>query len=197
MTDCWSCGVENAASVRCTACGKLQPLAAQNHFELLGLPAQLTQAHGEVDRAFRGASKDVHPDRLGPGASTVERQLAVAHTARLNEAYRALKDAQTRAEYLLSLQGVTVGGETARTNDTAFLLEMMEQQEAVDAAATVDQLESQRQQITGRKRDQMAGLARYFDQGEGQQDDAARALNELRYLKRLLDRIDAKLEEMM
>ena len=197
MTKCWSCGAEIVASVRCPECGKLQPLEDVDHFELLGLPVKLEQTPGEIDRAFREASKDVHPDRLGPQASAVERRLAVAHTARLNEAYRALKDAQSRAEYLLSLQGVTIGGETARTKDTAFLLEMMEQQEAVEDATSVDALESQRKQIAGRRRDLMDGLGRYFDERQGHKDDAAKALDELRYLRRLIDRVDAKLEEMM
>ena len=199
MTSCWSCGAEIATSgdVFCGACGKIQPLSGRNHFEVLGLPKGLAQAPGVVDKAFREASKQVHPDRFGANASAVERRLAVAHTANLNEAYRALKDPQTRAEYLLSLEGLVVGDEMARTKDSAFLLEMMEHQEAVDEASSVDALEDQRQRIDGQKRDLMDGLGRYFDHGEGRREDAAKALDELRYLKRLLDRIDARLEEMM
>ena len=150
-----------------------------------------------VDRAFRQASKDVHPDRLGPQASAVERRLAVEHTARLNEAYRALRDMQSRAEYMLSLEGITVGGERARTKDAAFLMTMMEHQEAVDAATSVDALEAQREGLVGRKRALMDGLGAYFDRGEGEQAAAAQALDELRYLKRLIERIDGKIEEMI
>ncbi len=150
----------------------------------------------EVDRSFREASRDVHPDRLGRSASALERRLAVEQTAYLNDAYRALKDQQTRAEYLMSLQGVVID-EMTRTKDPAFLMEMLEQQEAVDEATSVESLEARRGPIETRKRNLMDGLRSYFDDGEGEQEAAARALDELRYLRRLLDRIDAKLEEIL
>ena len=168
-----------------------------NYFELLGLPRRLTQAAGSVDRAFRETAKRVHPDRLGPGASAVDRRSAVEQTAQVNEAYRTLRTEQTRAEYLLSLEGLTVGDEMARTKDPEFLMEMMQAQEAVDDAESLESLESQRASVDGRRRGLIDDLRRYFDDAQGEQDAAARALDELRYLKRLLDRIDAKLEEMM
>ncbi len=197
MADCWSCGAEVGEDISCPTCGALQPLGDRDHFVLLGLPRRLEQARGDIDRAFREISKKVHPDRFGRESSAIERRLAVEHTARVNEAYRALKDPQSRAEYLLSLEGITVGGELARTKDAAFLVDMMEHQEAVDDATTTDALEAQREGIVTRKRALMDTLGRYFDHGDGQQAAAAGALDELRYLRRLLDRIDAKLEEMI
>ena len=197
MAECWSCGAENAAVVRCAACGALQPLGNVTYFDVLSLEQKLSQDRSAIDRAFREASKAVHPDRLGPTASALERRLAVEHTAHLNEAYRTLKDEQSRAEYLLSLEGIEIGDELARTSDPAFLMEMMERQESVDAAGSVDALEGQRSETAARKRELMGSLGRYFDEGDGQRDDAAQALNELRYLKRLIERIDGKLEEMM
>ena len=197
MADCWSCGAEVATDILCRTCGALQPLGDRDHFMLLGLPRRWAQAPGDIDRAFREISKKVHPDRFGRDASAIERRLAVEATARVNEAYRALKDPQSRAEYLLSREGITVGDELARTHDPAFLLEMMEQQEAVDEATTSDALESQRANIVTRQRSLMDALGRYFDHGDGEQTAAAAALNELRYLRRLLDRIDAKLEEII
>ena len=197
MTTCWSCGAEVAEAVACGACGKLQPVGDQTFFEVLGLPAQMRQERGIVDRSFREASKHVHPDRLGPGAPALERRIAVERTAHLNEAYRALKSDQSRAEYLLSLEGVVVGDEMARTKDPAFLMEMMEHQEAVDTAKSVDVLEEQRSEVVTRRRALMDSLTRYFDDREGRQEDAAKALDELRYLRRLIERIDVKLEEMI
>ena len=196
MAKCWSCDVEDVDEVVCVDCGKIQPIGNRTAFELLGLSRRMTQDRAEVDRAFREASKRVHPDRLGPGASAIERRLAVEYTARLNEAHRQLKDPQSRAEYLLSLEGITVGEETARTKDPEFLMDMMTHQEAVDDASDVDALEAQRSEIVRRRRTNMAAIEKYFDQGDGHQQDVARSLDELRYFRRLIDRIDAKLEEM-
>jgi len=197
MTTCWSCGADQRSSLTCTECGKIQPVGTKSFFDLLGLTPRLSQSRGDIDRAFREASKLVHPDRLDGAASALERRLSVEMTAQLNEAYRTLRDAQSRAEYLLSLQGVEVGGEMARTKDPALLMDMMEQQEAVDAADTDEALEAQRNQMIARRTALMDGLERYFDHGEGERDKAAQTLDELRYLRRLIERIDTKLEEMM
>lgn len=195
MATCWSCGAKVAESTFCPQCGKIQPVGARTHFELLGLPRQMNQDRPAIDRAFREASKKTHPDRLRP-TNALERRLAVEHTARLNEAYRTIKDPQARAEYLLSLEGVNIGGETARTRDSALLMQMLEEQEAIDGAKDADTLETQRAGVVERRAALMGGLERYFDAGEGTQHDVSQALDELRYLRRLVDRIDAKLEEM-
>ena len=84
-----------------------------------------------LDAAYRALQTQVHPDRFAGGTDS-ERRLALQSSARVNEAYRALKDPVQRAQYLLRLHGVESVGET----DTQLPLEFLEQQlERREAAA--------------------------------------------------------------
>lgn len=149
----------------------------------------------DVERAFREVSKQVHPDRL-PGASPIERKLAVEHTTRVNEAHRTLRDPRRRAEYLLSLEGVDVMREEARTRDVALLAELLELQERVEGERRAEVLEQHRAELRRRSERILAGVTAYFDRHEGPRERAAEALSELRYLERIVERIDTKLEEV-
>lgn len=194
--ECWSCGAERGEAVFCTTCEKIQPVSKRrDFFDILGLPRTFAQERAAVEKGFREGSRLVHPDRFGQ-TSPVERRLALEHTTQLNDAYRAIRDPERRAEYLMSLQGVTVGGEESRTKDPAFLMEMLELQEKVDEAKGADALTSFRAEIEGRRKSLLERLERYFDHRDGAQERAIAALDELRYLKRLTERIDVALEAL-
>jgi molecular chaperone HscB len=75
----------------------------------------------------------VHPDRFA-AADEAERRLALQSSARVNEAYRALKDPVGRAQYLLSLHGVDATAETDTALPLDFLERQLERREAVDDA---------------------------------------------------------------
>jgi molecular chaperone HscB len=193
--DCWSCGAERGDAPFCTTCGKIQPLAkSYGLFESLSLPRRYALDRNALETAFREASKKVHPDRFAKD-SPIERRLALEHTTLVNDAYRTLKDPARRAEHLLSLEGIKVGSEDARTKDPAFLMEMMELQEAVDDAKDRPTLERQEAEMQARQKKLLAQAERYFDHQEGTREQIARALDELRYLRRLGDSLEARLEE--
>ena len=196
MADCWSCGAERGAELFCPTCGKIQAAGPKaSLFEVLGLPARMALDRADVDKRFREASRSVHPDRFAQ-ASPTERKLALQLTERVNEAHRTLGDPRRRAEYLMQAQAVRVGHEAARTKDRAFLMEMLELQEQADATSDEPGLTAMLAQAKARARALLEGLEGYLDRGEGEQASAARALEELRYLERLMERVDAKLEEM-
>jgi molecular chaperone HscB len=96
---------------------------SRNYFDLFGLPGRFRFDRAVLDAAYRSLQSQVHPDRFA-GGTDVERRLALQSSARVNEAYRALKDPVQRAQYLLRLHGVEAVGET----DTALPLEFLEQQ---------------------------------------------------------------------
>lgn len=192
--DCWSCGAERDAYRFCTSCTKIQPVDdRESLFGVLGLRPMMAQPKMAVQDAFREASKRVHPDGFGH-ASSVERKLALRSTEMVNLAYRILKDPRTRAEYLMKLQGVEVGTEHSRTQDPMFLMEMMELQEQVDESNDEDEIEDLKSGVQGRYDGLLQGLITYFDGHEGLQNDAVNALDELRYLRRLIERAETKLE---
>jgi len=165
---------------------------SRNHFELFGLPARYRVDLDVLDAAYRSLQTEVHPDRFA-AASDADKRLALQASARVNEAYRALKDPVRRAQYLLSLNGIDAIGET----DTQLPLDFLERQlerreEASEALANEDEqaLSSLRRSVMNDAREIEDRLARELDTTA----DYAQArphVRELTFLAKLADDIDA------
>jgi molecular chaperone HscB len=111
---------------------------SQDYFALFGLPPRYRFDERLLDAAYRRLQSKVHPDRFA-AASETERRLALQSSARVNEAYRALKDPVDRGQYLLSLHGIDALSETDTVLPSDFLEYQLERREAVgEAAATRD-----------------------------------------------------------
>src|SRR5215471_16975135 len=107
-----------------------------DHFEVFGLPRRLGLDAAELQRKFYELSRRVHPD-FHQGAPP-ERQVEILEaSARLNAAYRALRDPLARIEYLVRLEEGrdTREGATVKPKAPPELLEeMFEIQEALQEA---------------------------------------------------------------
>lgn len=66
-------------------------------------------------------------------SSKNKQDIAQALSARVNEAYQALRRPLARAEYILSRNNLPVSEED-QANDTAFMMEIMEARELIDDA---------------------------------------------------------------
>src|SRR5436190_14155201 len=75
---------------------------SRNHFELFGLPERFRFDTASLDRAYRALQSEVHPDRLAR-AGEAEQRLALQSSARVNEAYLALRVTVARVQYFISL----------------------------------------------------------------------------------------------
>jgi len=164
---------------------------SRNHFDLFGLPMRYGVDPAALDAAYRALQTEVHPDRFA-GANDADKRLALQASARVNEAYRALKDPVQRAQYLLSLNGVDAVGET----DTQLPLDFLERQlerreEASEALADADErtLSSLRQAVLADAREIEDRLARELD-GGGDYVSARPLVRELTFLAKLADDID-------
>ncbi len=104
---------------------------AQDYFALFGLPRRFALDPEALAARYRELARATHPDRYA-AAADAERRYAVQLAARVNEAYRTLKDPLERARYLLALDGAD--GEHPTTCDTAFLMRQMELREALAEA---------------------------------------------------------------
>lgn len=112
---------------------------SRNHFELFGLPARFDVDPAVLDRAYHALQGVVHPDRHATAGAAAQR-LALQSSARVNEAYGALKDPVARAQYLLSLRGVDALSETETSLPIAFLERQLERREAAAEAAAARDL---------------------------------------------------------
>ncbi len=100
---CWNCG--QAAGLHfCAHCGSVQRPSG-DFFEYLGLDHKLQVDLPALERHFYSLSRRLHPD-IYFQRSRQEREIAENAAARLNDAYRTLKDPVKRAEHLLDTLGV-------------------------------------------------------------------------------------------
>ena len=74
-----------------------------NYFEVFGLGRTLAIDAAELQRRFYELSRQHHPD-FHQGASAEKQALTLATSARVNAAYRALRDPIARVEYLVRLE---------------------------------------------------------------------------------------------
>jgi molecular chaperone HscB len=107
-----------------------------NYFEVFELPRRLAVDGAELQRRFYELSRRHHPD-FHHGASADEQAAALDASARLNAAYRALRDPIARIEYLVQLEEGRATREGAAVKPKAppeLLAEMFEIQEALAEA---------------------------------------------------------------
>jgi molecular chaperone HscB len=138
-----------------------------NYFEVFGLPRRLDINGAELQRRFYELSRLHHPD-FHHGASAEEQAAALDASARLNTAYRALRDPVARIEYLVRLEEGRDTREGAVVTPKAspeLLAEMFEIQEALAEAKVGglnetmrDTLRSQQERLLQRARDEESGL---------------------------------------
>jgi molecular chaperone HscB len=112
-----------------------------DHFEVFGLPRRLGIDEAELQRKFYELSRRGHPD-FHQGAPPERQAEILEASARLNAAYRALRDPLARIEYLVRLEEGrdTREGATVKPKAPPELLEeMFEIQEALQEAKTAGQ----------------------------------------------------------
>jgi molecular chaperone HscB len=130
--NCWSCSAATSGAHFCPACGKIQPLQkGADYFAFFGMPQKLTIDQQTLEQRFHSLSWKLHPDRFAR-ASESERQLSLDLTSQLNDAYRALRDAVARVEYLLSLNGMRKEGQKKQQAPPELLEEVFELNESLD-----------------------------------------------------------------
>jgi molecular chaperone HscB len=110
---CWACGAAlTSTALLCPTCGKVQPASTADYFQVFGLERKLSVDSTALGQEFHRLSRRLHPDRFAR-ASSDEQEWSLANTALLNDAYRTLRETLPRTEYLLKLEGVSLGEENS------------------------------------------------------------------------------------
>ena len=121
-----------------------------NHFEVFGLERRLGIDAEALQRRFYELSRRYHPD-FHAYATPTEQAEALAASARLNAAYRTLRDPIARIEYLVRLEEGRETKEGATDKPKAppeLLAEMFEIQEALAEAKAGGLDETTRRTLT-------------------------------------------------
>jgi molecular chaperone HscB len=182
-----------------------------DHFEVFGLPRRLGLDTAELQRKFYELSRRVHPD-FHQGAPPERQAEILEASARLNAAYRALRDPLARIEYLVRLEegrGTREGATVKPKAPPELLEEMFEIQEALqeaksgglDAGAR-ETLSAQRDRLRERSDQEESRLRGPLSQawdaaGPGERAGALTAFKESlavrAYLRTVIDDIDEAL----
>jgi molecular chaperone HscB len=165
-------------------------------FDTLGIAPTFDLDVGAVEKRYRELSRVLHPDKH-VGASPAERRISLGKAVEVNEAWRLVRDPIRRAEALLQRRGVEVREGSEPKADPAFLMEMMEQREALSEAKATHDVASVRalgKRIRERESDVLGRLARGFAANGAPGGDVAALVplvGELRYYRRFLDEVSA------
>lgn len=165
---------------------------SRNYFELFGLPQRFGCDPALLESAYRRLQTEVHPDRYA-AASDLEKRLALQSSARVNEAYRALRDPVARAQYLLSLNGIDALSETDTKLPQEFLERQLERREAAAEATAANDSTALATIVTDVRReadDLVDGLIRTLDD-ERAFTAARMRVRELKFLAKLAEDLDA------
>jgi molecular chaperone HscB len=165
-------------------------------FATLGVAPSYDLDLASLEKVHRELSRALHPDRY-VGAPATERRQALTRSVEVNEAWRVLRDPIRRAEALLALRGVVVGEGQEPKAAPEFLMEMLEQREALGDAKAARDLAGVRSLAAGidaRMRGAEASLAVGFARGEAA--SLLQTLGELKFYRRFLDEVSAIEDEL-
>jgi molecular chaperone HscB len=171
-------------------------------FASLGAPRRFDLDLGALEKSHRELSRALHPDRFA-NAPASERRAALERAADVNAAWRILRDPIQRAEALFSLAGFEVGETHEPKASPMFLMQVMEEREALAEARQARDLAKVRKLAEGarvRKSEAEAKLARRFAETATSSDELSKLLpllGELRFLRRFLDEIEAIEDEAL
>ncbi len=161
---------------------------AVDYFAVFGLPAVFAQDPTELERRYLDLQRSAHPDRHAH-LDAAGRRAAVEAAARINEAYRHLKDPLTRSTHLLALRGVEVLSAGSVPLPADLLLQQMDWHEALDdARRTGDglRLNALCEGFLAERARLEAGLLEALDE-RGNTAAAADLVRQLHFLRRLIE----------
>ncbi|HET6371557.1 MAG TPA: Fe-S protein assembly co-chaperone HscB, partial [Nitrospiria bacterium] len=145
---CWNCRRETCGSL-CEHCQKIQPFqSSMDYFEILGLPNKMRLDPKDLEKRFHELSRRFHPDFFQKRGET-EREISLKNAAMVNNAYRTLRDPETRAEYLVRrMEGGK--GEIPVQPPADLFEEILELQETLEAFKGFTDEDAEREQVRGK-----------------------------------------------
>jgi len=112
-----------------------------NYFEIFSQPVSTEPDVNLLKEKNRELQQQVHPDKFA-NSSDAEKREAMQKTSLINEAFDTLKNPVSRLQYMLTLKGVDMNGETDTSMDGVFLMEQMELRESIaDVRSQTDPLD--------------------------------------------------------
>jgi molecular chaperone HscB len=163
-------------------------------FELFGMPRRFEQDAAQLDARWKELQRQAHPDRFAVQGAAAQR-VAMQWSVRINEAYRRLQEPLARAAYLCELGGAPVQAEDNTAMPAAFLMQQMEWREALDDAASEQDVETLRASVRAAEQETFARCAHDIDQTQDF-SAAAREVRALMFLARFALSVEQRAEQL-
>jgi molecular chaperone HscB len=165
-------------------------------FATLGAPRHYDLDLTVLEKTHRELSRALHPDKFAQAGAS-ERRSALEKMANVNEAWRIVRDPIRRAEALFQLEGFAVGETNEPKATPAFLMDVMEEREALAEARAANDLGKVRKLAAGigaRSKAAETKLAAGFTEDTRSKEELTKLLpllGELRFYRRFLDEAEA------
>lgn len=140
----------------------------KNYFSLFGLKPSFNIDLPLLAQHYRQIQFESHPDKF-VSATPAEKLQSMQLATLANEAYQVLNKPATRAQYLLSLNGIDATDEANTSMPPAFLMQQMEWREQLEdlkAAKDIDGLEALYDEMQQEATQLSNGLITAFDETE-------------------------------
>lgn len=166
-----------------------------NYFELFGLDVMFQIKRDQLVNSYQALQSEYHPDRFVE-SDEKQKRIAMQATTFINQAYKTLHDDQSRARYMLELQGVPFDVEKDTTNDMDFLMSQMNLRELIDEVdAQSDPLERLDELSSQSRKDKKILLQAFQEYYLGQRwAEAKEVVLKLQFFARLQQQINLKQE---
>lgn len=169
-----------------------------NYFELFGIPVQLKLDAPALRQRFFELSRQFHPDYFAQADAGAQAH-ALEQSALLNKAYKTLTSDDERLRYVLQEKGLLLPDEKYAL-DPAFLMEMMELNEALPEAlgdetakaALQRQLETWKNEIYA----PVANTMEHYQEGVTSEEELLQ-VKEYYYRKKYLQRLAGQLGQKL
>ena len=152
-----------------------------NHFELFNLPVALDIDLATLKAEFLKLQQQYHPDK------SEDKDQALIQSSEINQAYKVLSQADSRAGYLLSLKKQDYHLDQS-ISDFEFLQSALEIREQLDDARSADELASLKTEV----QQWIDGLVREFkiDYADEDWGEARDTVRKLRFFQKVMTDID-------
>jgi len=162
-----------------------------NYFEFYGLPESFSIDEVALKKKFYALSKEYHPDFYANEDETKQQEILDLSTIN-NKAYNILSNASKRMEYVLQQHNLLAEGDKYQLAP-AFLMEMMEINEALMEVEDAEQLETIKTQMADTETElnnKLVSLtARYTESAENSKQSVLEAIRDIYYRQKYLLRI--------
>ncbi|WP_461480761.1 Fe-S protein assembly co-chaperone HscB [Porticoccus sp.] len=170
---------------------------SSDYFAIFGFPVSYEIDLKLLADRYRNLQRQFHPDRYADKPAR-EQRLAEQYASLVNQAYSELKSPLQRAQYMLALQGVDGGSDSAITRDPAFLMEQMALREALaevrDAADPLSALSRVADDASGQYSILQQQFARQLQAGELER--ALETVTRMQFFSKLLNEVKALEQEL-